>query len=251
MRADTDISREPGGTTSAELAARLGKAVGNGTNGKSRGNGNGAIEAPGARDVALDVCRAILAEAGAGTAEHSDDVVLITEAIGDRLGFTGDAADDLLIAAQLHDIGKAWVPSRILEKPGPLTDEEWALMRRHTVIGEEILSAVEELARSVISFATRTSAGTATAIRTGSRATTSHLGAGSSSALTPSTRSGAIAPTGPVARRPRRSPRSGAAPAPSSIRRSPARSSRSCASVVRGRPANAHPGCSPSSCVWS
>jgi hypothetical protein len=97
--------------------------------------------------VAVDVCRAILAEADAGTAEHSDDVVLITEAIGQRTGFTGADAEDLLAAARLHDIGKAWVPRQILEKPGPLTDEEWALMRRHTVVGQEILGSVPELAQ--------------------------------------------------------------------------------------------------------
>jgi HD domain-containing protein len=146
MPAQRDIGRARGRVSSAVLAERLGQAVDRRATGTGRHNGNGAIGVPSAREVALDVCRAILAEAGAGTAEHSDDVVLITEAIGERMGFAGGDADDLVVAAQLHDIGKAWVPSRILAKAGPLTDEEWALMRRHTIVGEEILSAVDELA---------------------------------------------------------------------------------------------------------
>ena len=141
------MSRAPGGVTSAALAERLGRAVGRGTNGNGKmpQNGNGAVSVPSARDAALDVCRAILAEAGAGTTEHSNDVVLISEALGEHMGFAETEAEDLLVAAQLHDIGKAWVPSRILEKPGPLTDAEWALMRQHTIVGEEILSSVDEL----------------------------------------------------------------------------------------------------------
>ena len=47
----------------------------------------------------------------------------------------------LLQAASLHDVGKAAIPDEILDKPGPLDDEEWEFMRRHTVIGERILSA--------------------------------------------------------------------------------------------------------------
>jgi HD-GYP domain-containing protein (c-di-GMP phosphodiesterase class II) len=50
-------------------------------------------------------------------------------------------------AAELHDIGKVAIPDIILDKPGPLTDEEWAFMRQHTIIGERILSSAPALAR--------------------------------------------------------------------------------------------------------
>ena len=53
---------------------------------------------------------------------------------------------DLRFAAVFHDIGKIAVPEAILDKPGPLTDEERAVMERHTVIGEQILAPVEFLA---------------------------------------------------------------------------------------------------------
>jgi HD-GYP domain-containing protein (c-di-GMP phosphodiesterase class II) len=49
-------------------------------------------------------------------------------------------------AAALHDIGKAAVPDAILNKPGPLSEDEWVFMRRHTVIGERIMQAAPALA---------------------------------------------------------------------------------------------------------
>ena len=48
-------------------------------------------------------------------------------------------------AALLHDIGKVAIPDEILHKPGPLTDEEWVLMREHPVIGERILRVLPGL----------------------------------------------------------------------------------------------------------
>ena len=45
----------------------------------------------------------------------------------------------------LHDIGKIGIPERVLSKPGPLTDEEWAIMRTHPVLGAQILSPVKFL----------------------------------------------------------------------------------------------------------
>ena len=48
-------------------------------------------------------------------------------------------------AALLHDIGKVAIPDEILNKAGPLNDEEWMLMREHPVIGERILSVLPGL----------------------------------------------------------------------------------------------------------
>lgn len=98
-----------------------------------------------ARTVATKLGHAMLAANSLDTAEHSDDVVLIAEAIGDRLGVDAELAADIKAAARLHDIGKASIPREILDKPGPLTPGEWALMREHTIIGERILAAVPEL----------------------------------------------------------------------------------------------------------
>ncbi|MDT8298908.1 MAG: HD domain-containing protein, partial [Spirochaetaceae bacterium] len=54
--------------------------------------------------------------------------------------------EDLKRSAPLHDIGKVGIPDSILNKPGPLTDEDWILMKRHPKLGAQILKkAVEEL----------------------------------------------------------------------------------------------------------
>jgi two-component system, cell cycle response regulator len=52
-----------------------------------------------------------------------------------------DQLDEMLRAAELHDIGKLAIPDEILNKPGPLDDSEWQFMRQHPIIGERILNA--------------------------------------------------------------------------------------------------------------
>jgi two-component system cell cycle response regulator len=53
--------------------------------------------------------------------------------------------DEVVRAAELHDVGKMAIPDTILEKPGPLSDEERAFMVRHTVLGERILRTTPAL----------------------------------------------------------------------------------------------------------
>jgi diguanylate cyclase (GGDEF)-like protein len=80
------------------------------------------------------------------TAEHSRTIVQRADAVGRALGMGEDELRCLRYAAAFHDIGKLAVPEAILNKPGPLDDEEFALVRRHTVIGEQILAPIEFLA---------------------------------------------------------------------------------------------------------
>jgi hypothetical protein len=98
-----------------------------------------------ARRAAVDIATAILRASSAETAAHSDDVDVISEGIGRRLGLSGQQLDDLVVAARLHDIGKVGVPLEILKKPAPLDQGEWATIHRHTTIGEQILLSVPEL----------------------------------------------------------------------------------------------------------
>ena len=58
-----------------------------------------------------------------------------------RLGLEGEELDIVGRAAQLHCVGKVGIPDTILNKPGPLTRQEWEYMRRHTIVGERLLSA--------------------------------------------------------------------------------------------------------------
>ena len=54
-------------------------------------------------------------------------------------GFSADRAEVLFHAAPMHDIGKIGIPDQILQKPGPLTAEEWTIMRQHPAIGAGII----------------------------------------------------------------------------------------------------------------
>ena len=64
-----------------------------------------------------------------------------SEAIALQMGLTLAKAKEIGLASLLHDIGKTRVPDAILTKPGPLSEDEWKIMRRHTVWGEELLPA--------------------------------------------------------------------------------------------------------------
>lgn len=98
------------------------------------------------RRTALEVAAATLLARDSGTAHHADDVVKLAGSIASRLGIKGAQHDELLAAAKLHDIGKVAIGPEVLNKPGPLNAEEWAIMREHTPIGERILRAVPHMA---------------------------------------------------------------------------------------------------------
>jgi len=66
--------------------------------------------------------------------------------VATRIGLQGDDLTHLHHAAALHDIGKVAIPDAIISKPGPLDADEWAFMRRHTLIGERIVAAAPALA---------------------------------------------------------------------------------------------------------
>lgn len=76
------------------------------------------------------------------TAGHSDRVGAIASAIADQLGYTPDHCRKLRRAAMLHDIGKLGVSNMILDKPGPLSQEEWKTMRAHAADTAEILGRI-------------------------------------------------------------------------------------------------------------
>jgi diguanylate cyclase (GGDEF)-like protein len=79
--------------------------------------------------------------------DHLHGVGDLVEAVGERLGLSGDELDLLRQAGELHDLGKVAIPDSILSKPGPLDDEEWVFVRQHPVVGERIISAAPALAQ--------------------------------------------------------------------------------------------------------
>ncbi len=76
------------------------------------------------------------------TGTHSRDVVDLAVAVGRQMGLRPAQLRDLEFGALLHDVGKIAVPKEIINKPGPLDDAEWAVMRRHTIEGQQMLEAV-------------------------------------------------------------------------------------------------------------
>jgi diguanylate cyclase (GGDEF)-like protein len=74
------------------------------------------------------------------TQAHANRMIWLAESTMRALGRAEDEVGLLRLAAQLHDIGKIGIPEAILHKPGPLTEEEWDVMRRHPQIGQQILT---------------------------------------------------------------------------------------------------------------
>lgn len=77
---------------------------------------------------------------------HSVNVALLAIRLGERLGMDRKELMALAEAALLHDVGKTRVPVEILTKPGRPTEREWRAIRRHPLIGAEILSDLDGLA---------------------------------------------------------------------------------------------------------
>jgi diguanylate cyclase (GGDEF)-like protein len=101
---------------------------------------------PSARSHSHDLLLRLLDEQQSDLHLHSAGVASLAQALALRLGLGPEECDRVTHAAELHDIGKVAIPAEVLRKPGPLTDEEWASIRDHTVIGERILGALPALA---------------------------------------------------------------------------------------------------------
>jgi len=80
-----------------------------------------------------------LAEKYGYTEEHTRRVALRAVQVGDELGLAPERLRDLAVGGLLHDIGKLSVPNEVLKKPGPLTDGEFALVKRHVDTGVALL----------------------------------------------------------------------------------------------------------------
>jgi len=76
---------------------------------------------------------------------HSVNVGIYSAALGMALGLKRDQLIDLGIGAMLHDIGKTMVPLEILMKPGKLTDDEYNLMKEHSMFGYQLLKDIPDI----------------------------------------------------------------------------------------------------------
>jgi diguanylate cyclase (GGDEF)-like protein len=94
-----------------------------------------------------DVLLKTLSERNPGLSEHTGVVAQLAKMTAHGLGLDEHEVQRIELAGELHDIGKVAIPEAILNKPGPLDEEEWEFMRRHTLIGERILLAAPSLAQ--------------------------------------------------------------------------------------------------------
>ncbi|MHB8694453.1 MAG: HD-GYP domain-containing protein, partial [Solirubrobacteraceae bacterium] len=94
---------------------------------------------------AIEALAVALLERDRYTGEHSEAVISMSGAVARNLGCSAIEIERVKSAALLHDIGKVAIPDEILNKPGPLTDDEWKLMKEHPVIGERILRVLPGL----------------------------------------------------------------------------------------------------------
>jgi two-component system cell cycle response regulator len=97
------------------------------------------------RTQTRDVLMRVLREREPELHDHLRSVGRLAAAVGYRLGLSPEAIDEVARGAELHDVGKMAVPDAILDKPSSLDEGEWSFIRRHTLIGEAILSAAPSL----------------------------------------------------------------------------------------------------------
>ena len=79
------------------------------------------------------------------TSDHTQEVAELAIEVATVLGLPGDEVRHVELGALLHDIGKIRVPESILNNPGPLSEEQWEVMRAHPEVGERILAPLESL----------------------------------------------------------------------------------------------------------
>jgi len=74
------------------------------------------------------------------TGAHIQRVSHYAAAVARKMGLDDESAKSILYAAPMHDVGKIGIPDQILRKPGKLDPDEWEIMKKHTIIGAQILS---------------------------------------------------------------------------------------------------------------
>lgn len=79
------------------------------------------------------------------TGNHCSRLSYMGTVFGKRLGLGDKDIEALRLGGVLHDLGKLGIPDCILLKPGSLNDDEWVMMRQHTVIGDQLLSSLKTM----------------------------------------------------------------------------------------------------------
>ena len=152
-----------------------------------------------------DLLVRVLAEREPDLHDHVLDVGALAREVAAELGIPEQEHAEIVHGAELHDVGKIAIPESILHKPGPLDDDEWVYMKRHTLIGERFLLAAPGAARRrPRSSAPRHERWDGGGYPDGLPARTSRSAPASSRSATPTTRWSPTARTGAAPTRSRR-----------------------------------------------
>jgi HD-GYP domain-containing protein (c-di-GMP phosphodiesterase class II) len=84
------------------------------------------------------------------TFAHTSNVTVLSIFIAESLGLKGDILHEIGLAGLLHDVGKAFIPLEVLDKPGQLDDREWEAMRNHTTYGAMYLSSIPDVPKLAV-----------------------------------------------------------------------------------------------------
>lgn len=121
-----------------------------------------AVDVPELRDAVAKMTRAVIGNASAAlwlttlkelseyTAIHCINVCILSLTFGRHLGLSEAELRNLGIGSLLHDVGKARTPVEILEKPGPLTEEEFEIIKRHPEDGYRLMSDARHMSRQIL-----------------------------------------------------------------------------------------------------
>jgi HD-GYP domain-containing protein (c-di-GMP phosphodiesterase class II) len=106
-----------------------------------------AQASPGAMEASLAALLELVEESAPDVAAHMERTARIARLFALELGLDGQLLELTVRTARVHDVGKLAIPPWVLEKPGPLTHYERALMEAHSVIGQKIVERKPALAR--------------------------------------------------------------------------------------------------------
>jgi diguanylate cyclase (GGDEF)-like protein/putative nucleotidyltransferase with HDIG domain len=115
---------------------------------KKQVRSTGSVVVSGSEDTTFGVLDSLVQAIDAKdsyTRRHCDIVAEYAVKMATRMGLPEESRRALRVAGLLHDVGKLIVPDEILKKPGPLTIDEFDLMRRHVVVGEVLIREVPQL----------------------------------------------------------------------------------------------------------
>jgi two-component system cell cycle response regulator len=94
---------------------------------------------------AVDALALLVDERHNNSGAHSSNVAGLAGQLAVELGCDPSQSSAIRVAARLHDIGKIAIPDAILLKPAPLTDAEWAQMKKHPIVGSDVLCLIPAL----------------------------------------------------------------------------------------------------------